>query len=103
MSDRGDASPGRELEQIYVVIGEGGEPQVAFDNEEAAEKQREEWRQPPVPIYSTVEPVELHHSVRTAGRVECPECEDGRLRVSDAIYADCDNCDAAVERHEVGL
>jgi uncharacterized protein (DUF983 family) len=36
-------------------------------------------------------------------RIACPECECGRLRVFDAVYADCDNCDAAVERREVGL
>jgi len=36
-------------------------------------------------------------------RIPCPECDHGRLRVSDAVYADCDNCDAAVERREVGI
>lgn len=37
------------------------------------------------------------------GRVPCPDCEHGTLQVSDAIYADCDTCDAAVLRNEVGL
>lgn len=35
--------------------------------------------------------------------VSCPECEHGQLRVSDAVYADCGNCDAAVLRNEVGI
>jgi len=35
--------------------------------------------------------------------VPCPECEHGRVRVSDAVYADCDNCDAAVLRNEAGI
>lgn len=33
----------------------------------------------------------------------CPECEDGTLYVADAIFADCDSCNAAVLRNEVGL
>lgn len=37
------------------------------------------------------------------GEVPCPECGHGTLRVSDAVYADCDGCDAAVLRTEVGL
>lgn len=36
-------------------------------------------------------------------QIPCPECEHGTLQVSDAIYADCNNCDAAVERREVGI
>lgn len=33
----------------------------------------------------------------------CPECSDGRLKVADAVYADCDGCDAAILRNDVGL
>jgi RNA polymerase-binding transcription factor DksA len=33
----------------------------------------------------------------------CSECEDGTLRVSDGVYATCDNCGADVLRNEVGL
>lgn len=43
------------------------------------------------------------HSMRGKNRVPCPDCEHGTLQVSDGVYADCDNCDAAVLRHEVGL
>ena len=34
---------------------------------------------------------------------ECPDCEDGALRVSDGVFATCDNCGADVLRNEVGL
>jgi predicted RNA-binding Zn-ribbon protein involved in translation (DUF1610 family) len=33
----------------------------------------------------------------------CPDCGQDELRVSDAVYADCENCGAAVLRNEVGL
>lgn len=35
--------------------------------------------------------------------VPCPDCDNGTLQVSDAVYADCDNCDAAALRTEVGI
>lgn len=36
-------------------------------------------------------------------RYACPECDDGRLEVSDAIFADCDTCEATIRRDEVGV
>jgi len=36
-------------------------------------------------------------------RIPCPECDHGRLTVSDAIFAECDNCDAEPLRNEVGI
>jgi len=38
-----------------------------------------------------------------SGVVRCTECEHGTIRVRDAIYANCDNCDAVFERNEVGI
>jgi len=38
-----------------------------------------------------------------AGRVSCTDCENGTLRVSDGIYAECDDCDAVVLRTEAGI
>lgn len=35
--------------------------------------------------------------------IPCPDCEHGELEVSDAVFADCDTCDAAVLRIEVGV
>jgi len=40
---------------------------------------------------------------RPSRPVSCPDCDHGTLRTSDAVYADCDNCDAAVLRTEVGI
>jgi len=40
---------------------------------------------------------------RASRQVSCPVCEHGQLETSDAVYADCDNCDAAVLRTEVGI
>jgi len=40
---------------------------------------------------------------RPSRSVSCPDCGHGTLRASDAVYADCDNCDAAVLRTEVGI
>jgi len=40
---------------------------------------------------------------RPSWHVSCPECEHGQLETSDAVYADCDSCDAAVLRTEVGI
>jgi DNA-directed RNA polymerase subunit RPC12/RpoP len=48
---------------------------------------------------------ELGHDVRSiveGDGVECPEC-GGRVRVSDAIFADCETCGADYLRDEVGL
>jgi len=36
-------------------------------------------------------------------RVPYPECEHGYLFVADGVYAECNNCDAAVLRREVGF
>lgn len=36
-------------------------------------------------------------------RVPCPECDHGELLVSDGVYAECDTCDAAVQRTEAGI
>lgn len=33
----------------------------------------------------------------------CPDCDHGRVTVSDDLHATCDNCDAVVFRKEVGL
>jgi len=38
-----------------------------------------------------------------AGSVPCSECGEGRLWVSDAICAVCDNCDAEPPRDAVGF
>jgi len=35
--------------------------------------------------------------------VDCPDCEHGELEIADAVYADCNNCDAAVLRTELGI
>jgi len=46
---------------------------------------------------------ETHSGEVDNRRIPCPDCDHGRLRVSDGVYADCDNCDAAVLRTEVGI
>jgi ribosomal protein L37AE/L43A len=43
------------------------------------------------------------NSFKQAGDAICPECGNKTLRVSDAIFADCIECGAAIERNEVGI
>lgn len=42
-------------------------------------------------------------TVMAMSRIPCTDCGHGKLRATDAVYADCDNCDAAVLRNEVGI
>lgn len=58
------------------------------------------------PSCRVAHPEEMTCNIQVIGRWEppgCPECDDGELSVADAVYAWCDNCDAEVERREVGL
>ena len=36
-------------------------------------------------------------------QVSCPECDSGTLRVSDGVYAYCDNCGSDILRTEVDI
>lgn len=57
-----------ESEEIHVVLGEAGEPQVAFDDRDRAEALRDHWREGSPRIHATVEDVELRRTPDDEGQ-----------------------------------